>query len=86
MDGIQHQVERQRFVIEVEGHEALLEYRMVSPSVIDFIHTYTPHALRGRGIAARLVDAGLAHAEAQRLQVIGSCSYVAKVLRERGLG
>lgn len=72
-----HQVEQRRFVIRADGVEALLEYRMLAPDVIDFVHTYTPAPLRGRGLAARLVQAGVEYARAQGWRVIGSCSYVA---------
>lgn len=77
-----HQAERQRFVVAANGAEALLEYRMVAPDVIDFVHTYTPAAMRGQGIAALLVEAGVAHARAQGWRVIGSCSYVAAWLQK----
>ncbi|MFO1494972.1 MAG: GNAT family N-acetyltransferase [Lysobacterales bacterium] len=77
-----HQAERQRFVVSSAGAEALLEYRMVAPTVIDFIHTYTPSELRGQGIAAQLVEAGVAYARARGWRVIGSCSYVAAWLQK----
>jgi hypothetical protein len=72
-----HQIEQRRFVIVADDAEAFLEYRMLAPDVIDFVHTYTPAPLRGRGLAARLVQAGVDHARAQGWRVIGSCSYVA---------
>ena len=76
-DTVIHEPDRQRFVVSEDGAEALLEYRMVTPEVIDFMRTWTPVALRGRGLAARLVEAGVAHARARGWQIIGSCSYVA---------
>jgi hypothetical protein len=75
-----HQTEQRRFVISVDGHDALLEYRMLAPDVVDFVHTYTPGALRGRGLAAQLVEAGVRYARAQGWRIIGSCSYVASWL------
>lgn len=79
-----HQPERQRFIIAEDDAEALLDYRMVSPQVIDFfVHTYTPAELRGRGLAARLVEAGVGFANAQGWRVIGSCSYVAAWLQRQ---
>ena len=39
---VTHQPERQRFVLVEDGAEALLEYRMLAPDVIDFVHTWTP--------------------------------------------
>lgn len=79
----EHQPERQRFVIDEDGAKALLEYRMLANDVIDFVHTYTPTALRGRGVAARLVEAGVAYARERGWRVIGSCSYVAAWLQRR---
>ena len=72
-----HQPERHRFVIVEDGAEALLEYRMLAPDVIDFVHTWTPASLRGRGLAAQLVEAGVGYARERGWRVIGSCSYVA---------
>lgn len=80
---IQHQPDRQRFVLGIDGAEALLEYRMLAADVIDFVHTWTPAVLRGRGIAARLVAAGVAHARERGWRVVGSCSYVAAWLEKQ---
>ncbi|HWS27081.1 MAG TPA: GNAT family N-acetyltransferase [Xanthomonadales bacterium] len=77
-----HQPEHHRFVIIEDGAQALLEYRMLAPDVIDFVHTWTPAALRGRGLAAQLVEAGVGHAREQGWRVIGSCSYVAAWLEK----
>lgn len=74
---VTHQPDRQRFVLAADGAEALLEYRMVTPTVIDFVHTFTPAAMRGRGVASQLVTAGVTHARERGWRVIGSCSYVA---------
>ena len=82
---VHHQSDRQRFVINQDGSEVLLEYRMLAPQVIDFFRTYTPAALRGRGLAAQLVAAGVAHARERGWQVIGSCSHVADWLRRHPL-
>lgn len=84
MNEVQHQPERQRFVLVVDGVEALLEYRMLAADVIDFVHTYVPAALRGKGLASRLVGAGVAHARARGWRVIGTCSYVAAWLEREG--
>ena len=79
---VEHQPERQRFVIAQDGAEALLEYRMLAPDVIDFVHTFTPASLRGRGLAAQLVKAGVGYARERGWRVIGSCSYVAAWLEK----
>ncbi len=83
---ITHEPEQHRFVIRSDEHVAQLEYRL-GPGWIDFTHTYTPPALRGQGLAARLVAAGVGFARAEGLQIRASCSYVASWLaRESDVG
>jgi predicted GNAT family acetyltransferase len=74
---VDHQAAQSRFVIAADGAEAVLSYRMVSPTVVDFYRTWTPAELRGRGLAAQLVAAGVAWARAEGLTIIPGCSYVA---------
>lgn len=76
---IVHQPELQRFVIDRDEHVAHLDY-VLGPDWIDFRHTWTPPALRGQGLAAQLVAAGVAYGRAQGLQIRASCSYVASWL------
>ena len=65
-----------RFVIRIEGHEAELVYERRG-DVLDITHTYTPPALRGRELAARLTEAAFAFARDNGLRVVPTCSYVA---------
>jgi len=78
---IEHQPARQRFVCEVDGHESVLEYLMLADRRVDFRYTFVPEALRGRGIAERLVRAGLAWARGQGYLIEASCWYVRRFLR-----
>lgn len=50
-----HQAEQQRFIIEQDGHECVLDY-VVEGKQIDFTHTYVPFRLRGKGLAEELVN------------------------------
>jgi uncharacterized protein len=81
-----HQTQQQRFVVVVDGAEAFVEYRMLAPDVIDFVHTYTPAQLRGKGLAGKLVEAAVGYARQQGWRVIGSCSYVAAWLEKHPAG
>ena len=81
-----HQPERQRFVVTADGADAFVEYRMLAPKVIDFVHTYTPAQLRGRGLAGELVAYAVNYARQQGWRVIGSCSYVAAWLEKHPAG
>jgi len=77
---VQHDGGRGAFLVVEDGAEGVLEYVASGPSTVAFVHTYVPPALRGRGIADRLVTAGLTWARARGLRVIASCSYVAAYL------
>ncbi|RPA35926.1 GNAT family N-acetyltransferase [Shewanella frigidimarina] len=77
---VQHQASQHRFVVITQGVEAILEYHLEGQN-IDFSRTFVPPALRGQGIAEKLVRTGLAWAKAEKLNINASCSYVAKFLR-----
>ncbi len=77
---IEHQQENHRFMIAVEGYEALLEYRLDGKH-INFSHTFVSDGLRGKGLAERLVRHGLKWAKAQEYQISASCWYVQKFLK-----
>ena len=46
-----------------------------------FTHTYVPEAMRGKGVAEKLVRAGLADARAHGRHVVPECSYVATFIK-----
>lgn len=71
-----------RFLLRVDGQDCVLDYRL-EPGRVVFSYTGVPAALQGRGLAARLVEAGLQWAEGQGLQVVPACSYVASYLQRR---
>lgn len=71
------------FRLSLPEGEVRLDYRLLTPGWVDFHHTFTPVALRGRGLAAEVVAAGLDWAAAQELRVVASCSYVAAVVAQR---
>ena len=77
---IVHDQESQKFYVKVNGKEAYLYYRL-RENVMDFASTYVPNELRGKGIAAFIVEAGLNYARKNKYQVIPSCSYVDVFMR-----
>lgn len=72
---VRHNEAEQRFEAEVDGQVSVADYRIEGERMI-FTHTYVPPALRGRGIAEKLVRVALEHAREQRLRVVPACSYV----------
>lgn len=77
---IRHEAAAGRFVALVDGLECVVLYRL-DGSVMRIHHTEVPAALEGRGIAARLVRAALAHAESHGLAVEPRCGYVRAYMR-----
>lgn len=59
----------------VDGQRCELHYRLLA-GVMHTQHTGVPAALEGRGLAAALVQAALAHARSRGWQVRPVCSYV----------
>lgn len=75
-----HQPERLRFVYEAEGEIALVEYRYVNETTVDFHHTFVPPTMRKHGLALKLVDAAGAWAKTQQFQIEASCWFAHKRL------
>jgi len=82
---IQHEPQRQRFVVNLDGEESVLEYRL-DGNTVDFTRTYVPTPLRGRGIAEKLVRTGIAWAREQDYAMQASCWYAQRFLEGRGRG
>jgi predicted GNAT family acetyltransferase len=70
-----------RFEAAIDGQLCVADYELAD-GVMRMTHTYVPAALEGRGIAAALVAAALAHARAAGWRVLPLCSYV-RVYMER---
>lgn len=77
---IQHDPAQGRFSASVDGHGLELDYELQGQQLI-FTHTGTAPALRGRGLAGRLVEHGLQWTAPHGLQVVPACSYVAAHLK-----
>jgi uncharacterized protein len=75
MSDVRHNSDASRFEAEIDGQLAVADYRIVGDTII-FSHTEVPHALRGRGIASRLIRAALQSAREQGLKVVLACSFV----------
>jgi predicted GNAT family acetyltransferase len=74
-NAIVHNAARQRFELDVDGQTVFTEYRL-SGGIMTLFHTLTPPALRGRGLAAKVVQAALDYARREGLKVIPLCWYV----------
>ncbi|WP_374435892.1 GNAT family N-acetyltransferase [Inhella sp.] len=77
---IQHLPGQQRFEGRHPSGVCELDY-VRQGQVLTFTHTGTPPALRGQGLAAQVVEAGLQWAREQGCKVVPACSYVALYLQ-----
>jgi predicted GNAT family acetyltransferase len=77
---VEHDAAAMRFHAAVAGAEAECVYRLAG-GVMNIVHTEVPPQAEGRGVAAALVRAALAHARAQGWRVRPSCSYVRSYMR-----
>lgn len=75
---IRHDPDARRFVAELDGQVSYVGYVALGDETLDFRQTYVPETLRGRGIAAALVEHALRHARDRGLKVVPSCPYVAR--------
>ncbi len=73
---IQDRADEQRFVAEVDGHEAELEYAREGGR-LRLIHTSVPEAVEGRGVGSALARHALDRAREQGLTVWPDCPFVA---------
>jgi uncharacterized protein len=73
---VRHNAAEHRFEAVVDGQLSVADYERQGNEIV-FTHTYTPPALRGRGIAEQLVRAALEYARTEKLRVVPACSYVA---------
>jgi len=77
---VRHNAAASRFEAAVEGHLAIADYLLEDGRMV-FTHTFVPPELRGRGVAEKLVRAGLEQARAEGRRVVPQCSYVAVFIR-----
>lgn len=72
---VRHNEAEQRFEAVVDGQLCVADYQL-RDRVMTMTHTFVPSALRGRGIAEKVVRAALEHAKKEGLRVVPACWYV----------
>lgn len=82
---IQHEESesRGRFFARLHDGEAELTYSRAGESQVIADHTYVPEALRGRGLAQKLVEALVADARARGYRIRALCPYVASLFARK---
>ncbi|MEA2930959.1 MAG: uncharacterized protein QOG38_3387 [Hyphomicrobiales bacterium] len=75
MSSVRDNAALRRFELDAGGGVAFATYHRAG-GVISFMHTETPRALRGRGIASALIQGALEAARAEGLTVKALCPFV----------
>jgi len=73
---VRHDATGRRFVAELDGHQAELDYELAD-GLMRLVHTGVPAAIGGRGVAGSLVRNALDFARARGYKVRPDCSYAA---------
>jgi uncharacterized protein len=74
----------QRFEWDEDGFVSFCDYRIGPDSARVLLHVETPMEARGKGAAARLMNAIVAYARAEGFRLVPVCSYaVADLCRHR---
>ena len=79
MSEVKHDATAQEFYVETPEGRALLHYEREGDN-LNFHHTFVPPALRGKGLAEKVVSAGFEYAEKNHMKVIPTCPYVARLV------
>ena len=79
---ILHDKTGMKFYANIQGEEAVLRYAPLPGGDLDFFKTYVPLSLRGKGLAALLMQAGLKYARETGVRIRPTCSYVEQYFEE----
>lgn len=78
---VTHNADRHRFEIDLGDGVAIADYNRLTHALM-FTHTEVPPAHEGKGVATRLIEAGLEAARAEGLKVIPACAAFAHYFRK----
>ena len=81
MASVRDNTAQSRFELDVEGSTAFANYHL-TPQAVIIMHTETPRALRGRGVATELVAGALQIIRSDGRKVVAGCSFVADYLHK----
>jgi len=78
---ISHEEDEHRYALRVDSEvAAIAEYEPVADR-LNFHHTYTEPAFRGRGLAAKVVRAALDDVREKGAKIVATCWFVADFVK-----
>lgn len=64
-----------RYVLQLDGHEAVMTYSRLGAASIIIDHTEVPEALKGRGAGRALVQRGVEDARTEGRKIVPLCPF-----------
>jgi hypothetical protein len=72
--------EQSRYEVHVGGETVAVADYVKQPGIVSFTHTETFDGHKGQGLAATMIDRALRDAQAEELQVVPFCWFVAEYI------
>ncbi|PRD32676.1 UNVERIFIED_CONTAM: natd1 [Trichonephila clavipes] len=77
-----HNAELKEFSLDGEKEKAVLQYKQLTPSLIELEHTIVPESLQGKGLGKLLAEAAFEYAIDRKFTVKVTCGFVQKYLEK----
>ncbi|MFW0776573.1 MAG: GNAT family N-acetyltransferase [Rickettsiales bacterium] len=77
---ITNNTSQNRYELSVDGHLAVADYVLEGTS-LTINHVFVPQELRGKGVAAQVMEGVVADAKEQGLTIIPVCSYAESYMK-----
>ncbi|GFQ70153.1 natd1 [Trichonephila clavata] len=71
-----------RQCLEYEKEKAVLQYKHLTPSLIELEHTIVPESLQGKGLGKLLAEAAFEYAIDRKFTVKVTCGFVEKYVEK----
>ncbi len=72
--------EQSRYEVHLGGETVAIADYVKQPGLVSFTHTETFEGHKGQGLAGRMIDRALRDAQAEHLQVVPFCWFVAEYI------
>jgi hypothetical protein len=69
--------EQSRYEVHLDGETVAIADYVKQPGIVSFTHTETFDGHKDQGLAGRMIDRALREAQAEGLEVVPFCSFVA---------
>lgn len=80
--GLYNNTAENRYELMTDGHMSIAEYQLQG-NQLSINHVFVPEELRGRGVAAKVMEGVVADATSRGLAIVPVCSYAAAYMQRQ---